>query len=256
MITAEKMNKEAKRAVHDLNPEDLLHIFGERPGRMKLLDDSLQRIGINEITRILETGCSFGDGLAHACKMTGASGRGLDLMDAYVETAANRHGNLGFDCGSVYEMPYEAGSFDLAFSQAAFSLLTQKDRAVDELYRVLDTGGYIIINDFIAKEEVSSEMRDQMNFIPCFNSIGTLEDYVAFFEERGFKTILAEDRYSEIITTTLHLSKAYKCTPMEMAALFSSILGTGRNAEENCRCFFKKTRISYGQLIFQKTDRV
>ncbi len=245
-MTAEKLN------VTDLNPAELLRIFGERPGRMKLLDDSVKRISLDDKASVLETGCSFGDGLAHVRARTGASGRGLDMVDEYVQTAAERHPELGFDCGSAYEMPYKDNQFDLVFAQAAFSLLTKKDEAIHEFSRVLKRGGHVIINDFIAKEAVDDELRDRMNFIPCFNSIGTLNEYVSFFEERGFETVLSEDRYAEIITTTLHLAKAYDCTPAEMAALFSRILGTGRTAEENCRCFFRKTKVSYGQLIFRK----
>ena len=245
-MTADKLK------VTDLNPTELLRIFGERPGRMKLLDNSLERICVNENSRILETGCSFGDGLAHVREMTGAGGHGLDMVDEYVETASERHPELSFDCGSVYEMPYDSDSFDLVFSQAAFSLLTKKDQAIAEFKRVLLSGGHVIINDFITKEAVDEESRERMNFIPCFNSIGTLKDYVSFFENAGFETVLAEDRYAEIITTTVHLSKAYDCTPMEMAALFSRILGTGRTAEENCRCFFRKTKVSYGQFLFRK----
>ena len=241
-----------KIPVGELNPTELLKIFGERPGRLKLLDDSLSRISLNENSRVLETGCSFGDGVAHVRKQTGAQGSGLDMVEEYIQTASALHQELDFDCGSVYEMPYSGESFDLVFSQAAFSLLTKKDQAIDEFYRVLVSGGYIIINDFIARDTVDQDMRDQMNFIPCFNSIATIQDYVSFFEERDFETVLAEERYSEIISTTLHLAKAYDCTPLEMAALFARILGTGRTAEENCRCFFKKTKISYGQLIFRK----
>lgn len=246
------MRKEKNFEITKLDPVELLRVFGERPGRMKLLDDSIDRLGLDDNSRVLETGCSFGDGAAHVVERTGAAGYGLDIVEQYVQTAEARHPELEFDAGSVYEMPYTDTAFDLVFAQAAFSLLTQKDTAISEFNRVLVPGGHVIINDFVAKNDVAEDLRDRMDFIPCFNSIGTIDDYIEFFEERGFETVLAEDKYSEIISTTLHLSRLYECTPLEMAALFASILGTGRTAEENCRCFFHKTKISYAQFIFRK----
>lgn len=235
-----------------MEKEMLIEVFGKRPTRMALLKDSLGRINLDINDKILEAGCSFGDGVAFACEQTGASGYGIDMESDYLKKAKSLHENIKFYCGSVYELPYEANMFNLVFSQAAFSLLKEKEKAIDEYYRVLDKGGYVIINDFVVKEPVKNIIKEEMDFIPCFNSIDTIEAYVKRFESRGFTTILAEDRYSEIINTTLYLSKKYKCTPMEMASLFAQILGNSEDSVHKSKCFFKRAKVSYAQLIFKK----
>ena len=235
-----------------INREKLIEVFGNRPTRMKLLKDSINRINLNEKFSILETGCSFGDGIACACEYSGADGYAVDMEKDYIAEAQRRHENISFTCGSVYDLDYENEKFDLVFSQAAFSLLKDKEKAVSEYRRVLKNTGYVMINDFVAKESVGRELKEDMDFIPCFNSIGTIDEYIRIYESMGFEIVLAEDRYSEIISTTLHLSKKYKCTPMEMASLFAGILGNSGDSEEKCQCFFKKTEVSYAQLIFRK----
>ncbi|PAB60570.1 class I SAM-dependent methyltransferase [Anaeromicrobium sediminis] len=235
-----------------MGQEKLIKIFGERPTRMDLLKDSISRIELTKESRILEAGCSFGDGIAYACEYTGASGYGIDLLEDYIVKAREKHKNIDFQVGSVYGLSYDNDFFDLVFSQAAFSLLKEKDKAIKEYYRTLKPGGHVIINDFVIKEKVEGMVMEEMDFIPCFNSIGTIEEYVNYFKEEGFKVVLAEDRYSEIVRTTLHLSKEYKCTPMEMAALFAQILGNSEDSVQRSQCFFNRAKVSYGQLIFKK----
>ena len=237
-----------------MEKEALIEVFGQRPTRMKLLGDSLERIALNTDSRIFEAGCSFGDGIAFACEKTGAAGYAVDVEEAYIAEAKKRHPNISFEAASVYDLGYTDGMFDLVFSQAAFSLLKDKPRAIAEYRRVLKGGGYVIINDFVVKTPVTRDVTDDIDFIPCFNSIGAIQEYVALFGGAGFDTVLAKDRYSEIVATTLYLSKKYKCTPAEMAALFASILGSDDDAAEKSRCFFSNAKVSYAQLIFKKSD--
>ena len=232
--------------------ESLIEIFGKRPTRMSLLLDSLNVIKLKNTAQILEAGCSFGDGIAYACNHTGASGYAVDMKEEYIKVANERYPNIDFKCASVYELPYDNNKFDLVFSQAAFSLLKAKDNAIKEYHRVLNKEGFVIVNDFVIKSKVKEMAKEEMNFIPCFNSIGTIEEYVSYFERNGFTTVLAEDKYFEIINTTLYLTKIYKCSVMEMASVFARILGTDEKSEERSQCFFKNAKVSYAQLIFKK----
>jgi len=231
---------------------EVIRVFGERPNRMELLKDSLSRIDLMQGNRVLEAGCSYGDGIACAIEKTGATGYGIDLSEEFVSEARSKHASIHFVAGSVYDLPYANTYFDLVFSQAAFSLLKKKESAVEEYKRVLKEGGYVIINDFVIKEEIDGMNLDEMNFIPCFNSVGTIASYVHLFKKAGFELILAEERYSEIIQTTLHLTKSFKCSPSEMAMLFSELLGQSENRVEQGMCFFRRAKVSYGQFIFRK----
>ena len=235
--------------------ELLIEVFGKRPSRLEILSAGLEKIKLGEDAQILETGCSFGDGVSFVCEKTGGRGFAVDIEEKYIDKAIDTHPHIEFQCASVYELPYQDSTFDLVFSQASFSLLKEKEKAIKEYYRVLKNSGHILINDFIVKDAIDDKIKSNMNFIPCFNSIGTLFEYIRLFESNSFHTIAAEEMYKEIIDTTLYLAKYYKCTPKEMTSIFASILGTDDSAEEKCHCFFESSKVSFAQFIFAKKGK-
>jgi len=83
-------------------------------------------------TRLLDAGC--GDGLF--CRLMEARGHhpvGLDMLGVYG------------DKGSVYKMPYDAGSFDTIVCIDVHEHLMNPKKAFDEYYRVLGEEGVLII---------------------------------------------------------------------------------------------------------------
>jgi len=76
---------------------------------------------------------------------------GLDISHTFVEIArenARQAGaNVDFQQGNASSMPFAAESFDLIICQAAFKNFSQPSRAIDEMYRVLRSGGTAIIQD-------------------------------------------------------------------------------------------------------------
>jgi len=76
---------------------------------------------------------------------------GLDVSTTFVElaTAAARKAgaDVEFRAGDAADMPFDAGSFDLAVSQAAFKNFSRPGRALAEIHRVLRPGGTAIIQD-------------------------------------------------------------------------------------------------------------
>jgi ubiquinone/menaquinone biosynthesis C-methylase UbiE len=76
---------------------------------------------------------------------------GLDISQTFVEIArenARQEGvSVDFQQGNVSRMPFAEGSFDLIICQAAFKNFSQPGEAIDEMYRVLRSGGMAIIQD-------------------------------------------------------------------------------------------------------------
>lgn len=75
----------------------------------------------------------------------------LDLSRSFVEIASEnaRQAGVSVDIrqGDVTRMPFDAESFDLIICQAAFKNFGHADRALEEMYRVLRSGGTAIIQD-------------------------------------------------------------------------------------------------------------
>jgi len=100
--------------------------------------------------QVLDAGCGPGTitmGLARAvshwmCDMTG-----IDIEDSQFagarEQAERESLNVTFRKASVYELPFEAGTFDAVFSQALLEHLRDPGTALAEFRRVLKPGGLI-----------------------------------------------------------------------------------------------------------------
>ena len=76
---------------------------------------------------------------------------GLDISHTFVEIARENARQAGvsvdFQQGNASSMPFAEGSFDLIICQAAFKNFSQPGKAIEEMYRVLRSGGMAIIQD-------------------------------------------------------------------------------------------------------------
>jgi len=76
---------------------------------------------------------------------------GLDISQSFVEICRKNAATAGvqaeFRQGDAAHMPFEAGSFDFIFCQAAFKNFSQPVQAIGEMYRVLSPGGLAVIVD-------------------------------------------------------------------------------------------------------------
>lgn len=100
---------------------------------------------------VLDVGCGPGTitlGLARRC------GRvvGLDFAAAMVEQARELAadsgvGNVSFEVGSAYELPYGDASFDVVYAHQVMQHLADPVRALREAHRVLRPGGLVAVRD-------------------------------------------------------------------------------------------------------------
>jgi len=86
---------------------------------------------------------------------------GLDISRTFVEMARENARQAGvtveFRHGDVARMPWETGSFDLIVCQAAFKNFSQPLIALEEMHRVLRSGGTAVIQD-LSKDASSAEI--------------------------------------------------------------------------------------------------
>jgi SAM-dependent methyltransferase len=89
--------------------------------------------------RVLDLGCGEGATLFHLGEPAGATG--LDLFPEKIAFARERLPRCRFVVGSVYELPFEDGSFDHVLVRDVIHHLDEPERLVNEVARVLATGG-------------------------------------------------------------------------------------------------------------------
>src|SRR5947209_9014736 len=90
---------------------------------------------------------------------------GLDISHTFVEIARENARQAGvsvdFQQGNASSMPFAEGSFDLIICQAAFKNFSQPGKAIDEMYRVLRSGGMAVIQD-MWKEVSNTAIREEV----------------------------------------------------------------------------------------------
>jgi SAM-dependent methyltransferase len=91
--------------------------------------------------RVLDLGCGEGATLFHLGAPAGACG--IDLFEDKVRFASTALPQCRFVRASVYELPFEAGSFDHVIVRDVVHHLDEPARFVDECARVLQPGGRI-----------------------------------------------------------------------------------------------------------------
>ena len=104
-----------------------------------------------ESDRFLEVGCGPGEFVnAVLSARPGASAEGVDSSPERIETA--RHRNIGyqrarFHCHDAHDLPLGNASCDLVFSRFMLEYVRDKQRAVDEMFRVCRPGGKVVLQD-------------------------------------------------------------------------------------------------------------
>lgn len=109
---------------------------------------------IHDGESVLDVGCGAGvDALVAAIKV-GEKGRafGVDLSPQMLERARSNLEKTKFRSVSFFEasgeaLPFSESSFDVVISNGAFNLIPDKLRALQEVLRVLQSGGRLMIAD-------------------------------------------------------------------------------------------------------------
>lgn len=106
--------------------------------------------------RVLEVGCGTGALSLLAKMIVGENGivEGIDIAPKMIAKARKKAEKaklpISFRVASIDELPYRDGVFDAVISSMMFHHLplTVKGRGLEEVYRVLKTGGRFLLCDF------------------------------------------------------------------------------------------------------------
>ncbi|MDE3089314.1 MAG: methyltransferase domain-containing protein [Chloroflexota bacterium] len=108
---------------------------------------------------VLDLGCGAAMDTILAARQVGESGHihSLDLSDAMLECAranvvAAGLGNVTFHCAPAEEIPLADGSVDVVVVNGIFNLCPSKKPVIDEVFRVLRTGGRTVVSEIVLRD--------------------------------------------------------------------------------------------------------
>lgn len=137
-----------------------------------------------------------GTGAAHALEVLGphvGAAIGVDNSFAMLDIARNRIEEAGLsNCqvrhGDLMALPYEDGTFDAALFNMVLHYFDNPETAIEEVARVTETGGQILVVDFAAHDR--KEMQTDFNHAWLGFDAGTLTKWL---EGAGYRDITVRD---------------------------------------------------------------
>lgn len=158
---------------------------------------------IKEGDTVLDLGSGAGFDCFLALKKVGETGKviGVDMTEEMIEKAKaiaqkNGYKNVEFKLGEIENLPIDDNSIDVAISNCVINLVPDKEKAFNEIYRVLKTGGSIYLSDIVLLEDISEDIRNNEELLAgCVGGALLKDDYLDIIKKAGFEvTILSEDK--------------------------------------------------------------
>ena len=146
---------------------------------------------------VLDLGSGGGIDVLLSARRVGPTGKayGLDMTDEMLALARENQKKAGaenveFLKGEIENIPLPDNSVDIIISNCVINLSADKDRVLEEAFRVLKPGGRFAVSDVIVRGEVPAEVRRNIElWVGCV--AGALEDmeYVRKLARAGFVEI-------------------------------------------------------------------
>jgi ubiquinone/menaquinone biosynthesis C-methylase UbiE len=169
----------------------------------------------NEST-VLDIGCGNGNTAAWLSQRTGCRVTGIDLSGVRIDNAnsglnelpSEIRSNLAFKKASATELPFEERSFAQAWSQATIYHVHEKEKALQEIHRVLSDNGIFVFDDLIRpKQDISETAQKFVYDRLLFETDYSFQTYQVALQSAGFRVLEAHD-------LSHHLKKSYQCLSM------------------------------------------
>ncbi len=197
-----------------------------------------QHAGITKGDHVLDLGSGAGNDCFVARTIVGEEGKvtGLDFTDAMLEKAnANLQKtgfkNINFVKGDIEDMPLQENSFDVVISNCVLNLVPNKNKAFQEIFRVLKPGGHFCISDIVLDGHLPEKLlKDAEMYAGCVSGAMQKSKYLEVIKQQGFSNIEIKSEKHSIIPDDLLLNYLSQAELEQMKASNTGIISITVNA--------------------------
>ena len=155
---------------------------------------------LKEGETVLDLGSGGGIDVLLSAKRVGPTGKayGLDMTDEMLNLAREnqkRSGieNVEFLKGEIESIPLPDNSVDVVISNCVINLSANKDKVLQEAFRVLKPGGRFAVSDVVTRGEMPPEIREKvLLWVGCIAGALEESDYRAKLTAAGFAEVELE----------------------------------------------------------------
>jgi ubiquinone/menaquinone biosynthesis C-methylase UbiE len=162
----------------------------------RLYDFIIRTMDRFEYKSVLDVGCGTGNLLFEVLKRKKVSTAGIDLSEKMIDVAKMRLGEeADLRSGDSEHLPWKSESFDMVTCTLSFHHYPNPEAVLDEMKRVLNPGGKVIIADPWAP----SPFRQIANLLIPLGNSGT----VRFYSESEMRNMLEKCGFTLITWETV-----------------------------------------------------
>jgi len=146
---------------------------------------------------VLDLGSGGGFDCFLAARAVGDNGQviGVDMTPEMI-TKSRRNaekagfGNVEFRLGELENLPVADGIVDVIISNCVINLSPEKQRVLNETFRVLKFGGRLAISDVVATAEIpDSVKKDMAMYTGCVSGASSIPELESMLRRAGFESI-------------------------------------------------------------------
>src|SRR5207302_2788363 len=149
---------------------------------------------------VLDLGSGGGIDVLLSARRVGPTGKayGLDMTDGMLALARENQRksgieNVEFLKGEIEHIPLPDNAVDVIISNCVINLSADKDRVLQEAFRVLKPGGRFAASDVVTRGSVPEEIRKSMLlWVGCIAGALSDVEYVSKLAKAGFDNINIE----------------------------------------------------------------
>ncbi|MEW6217346.1 MAG: arsenite methyltransferase [Candidatus Bipolaricaulota bacterium] len=153
--------------------------------------------GLKKGDVVLDLGSGAGIDCFLAARIVGEEGRviGVDMTPEMLDRArenARTQGvtNVEFRLGEIENLPVGDATVDVVISNCVINLSPDKPRVFREAYRVLRSGGRMVVSDLVLLRELPAAVRESLEaYVACVAGAAKVDDYLEMIRTAGFEGI-------------------------------------------------------------------
>lgn len=199
------------------SPIDATKIIGYDPEELKAIPEAailgvgcgapIKFADLKEGETVVDLGSGAGIDAFLSANKVSKSGKiiGIDMTDEMLEKARTNakdgnYTNVEFRKGDIEKnIPVGDNTVDAVISNCVINLTTNKTSAFKEVYRILRSGGRMVISDLVTDKELEQDQVNTEQWCSCIDGALTQENYIESIKKAGFQDvkILDERTYME-----------------------------------------------------------
>jgi len=180
-----------------------------RQAQIDLIEELLIWSGVENPQNILDVGCGIGGSTLYLAQKYAAKATGITLSPVQANRATERAQEWGledrvsFQVADAMEMPFPDNSFDLVWSLESGEHMPNKEKFLEECYRVLQPGGLLIMATWCHRSTQNSlagdlTMDEKQHLEEIYRVyrlpyVISLPEYSAIAHSVGFQNIRIDD---------------------------------------------------------------